>query len=154
MAEDTNLAITFRIVKIMPLSFSIEDEPENNDKADKIFSFTVALAVAINQPAKSLQVLVDVKVFRPAHPDNILSKMQTAYMYQIDNFDALHWTDHSHIPQKLIEALFGISISTTRGVFYAAVKGTYLEDAVMPLFDISQFVPESADSSPVDRGGR
>ena len=138
MAEVQEKSIGFRIAKIISLSFFIEDEPEHNNRIDTLFSFTVTVAHALHGEAKGVQVFVEAKVFRPDAPDNILSKLQVAFIYQVEGYDEYKWLTNEDIPALFASALHTMSISSTRGIFYAYVKGSYLENAIVPIIDVSQ----------------
>ena len=52
------------------------------------------------------------------------------------------WTGKITMPGALAEILNSISISTTRGVMYAAFRGTFLQHAILPIVDPRQLVQE------------
>jgi formate-dependent nitrite reductase membrane component NrfD len=45
---------------------------------------------------------------------------------------------------ETLNTLLGISVSTLRGLMYGAFKGTFLNNALLPLVDIAQIQPERA----------
>jgi len=70
---------------------------------------------------------------------NVFGSISVNNVYQIINFEEAFKLDAQNqyeIPPKLLEAIGSTSLSTTRGIMYSLFKGTFLNNALLPLVDL------------------
>ena len=92
----------------------------------------------------------------PANPDitvtnfnfhsEVLGALSVSCIFDIVNFEDVITVEADgkvNIPQRLIETLNIISISTTRGVMFSTFKGTFLHSAILPIIDPQQLNTDS-----------
>lgn len=137
--EPTRKEIMVRMIKIHTMSFTLQEAavPAKNGQ----YNFTITVRHAEQVEQSLVHVLIDVDVFDPEREKEILSKLEVNYVFNIEDFPNV-WKEHNNdLPIHIRIILNSISISTTRGIFYAYVKGTYLENAILPIVDPQQMVP-------------
>lgn len=72
-----------------------------------------------------------------------LAFFKTALVFEIFEFDEIFKNvgeDKYDIPVGLEILLKSAGISTTRGIIYSEVRGTYLHGAVLPLIDMATLI--------------
>jgi hypothetical protein len=86
-------------------------------------------------------VIVHVEIKNDDH-SVVLGSLSVSCIFEILNFEDVIKVEADgkvNIPQRLIETLNIISVSTTRGVMFSTFKGTFLHGAVLPIIDPKQF---------------
>lgn len=109
------------------------------------FTFKLTLTSRTIDAEKLLMVFVAAEIF----DDNESMKFATitvACIFNIENFDILPKTENQfHIELIDFSTLNAISISTVRGVIWSILKGTYLHNAILPVFNIDDLKLQSPE---------
>jgi hypothetical protein len=115
--------------------------PQSNpEKQDINFNFLVD--IRLSQEKKLAVVSTEVTIF------NLIDKSELAY---IKIFCAFEFPDFENVFKKIEDNVFELpleieillksaGLSTARGVIYSELRGTYLQNAVLPLIDISSII--------------
>jgi len=101
------------------------------------FSFSIGVQTRLDVLPKTLTVVVNVEVISDDQK-NVFGSISVNIVYQIMNFEEafkLNAQYQYEIPPKLVEAVGSTSLSTTRGIMYTLFKGTFLNNALLPLVD-------------------
>jgi hypothetical protein len=144
MAKQKANTYNLNINELKTLSFSIEDEPQDYS-VGTTFTFNLNVGHLVDRINKQIPVLTTVHVYEPDRPTIILSKIQVMAVYLVKEFDVIITAEIPDIPEDLRILLYGISISTTRGIYYSALKGTYLEKAILPIINPQAMVMAEVD---------
>ena len=72
----------------------------------------------------------------------LMAKVAVGYRFDFLNFDQLNLGKNNTLPVDLANSINGLSVSTTRGVFFSQVRGTSLHNVVMPLVDMQKWEQE------------
>lgn len=131
--------INFRFTTIQIISKRVaEMQPEILNKP---FNFQITVEIKVQAPSKLVIAYVYVKILFEGNSESV-ADFTVACGFQIDEFAEYIKTNDAGIaiiPQHFDELIRPISISTARGVIYSDLRGTYLQNAIMPVIFMDQF---------------
>lgn len=130
--------INFRFASIHVISKRF-DELKKED-VGKPFNFQVTLETRVQALQRLVIPYVYVKIMFENNPKSVAS-FTIACAFQIDEFEKfiLANEDGTYVVPDHFDALIRpISISTARGVIASDLRGTYLENAIMPVIFMDQ----------------
>ena len=136
--KDFNVEMQIKAIELLNGSLQLPAEP---NAVVTNFNFNISIESKADAPNKLVFVIVNVEI---KNDDNsiVLGALSVSCIYEIVNFDEVIKIEENgklDIPQRLIETLSIISISTTRGVMFSTFKGTFLHEAILPIIDPKQF---------------
>jgi hypothetical protein len=102
------------------------------------FNFSISLQTRLDAVPKTLTVIINVDVISDDQK-NVFGSISVDNVYQIINFEEafkLNEQNQYDVPTKLLETIGLTSLSTTRGIMYSLFKGTFLNNALLPLIDL------------------
>lgn len=111
-------------------------------KANQPYSFDVRIEINLDEEEKFARhtIMIDI------HQDDdaqILASLQLACIFAIPDM-AKHrevTPDGTPLPEELILLLNTVTIGTARGVLFSEFRGTFLNDATLPVMDPTAFQP-------------
>lgn len=127
----------FVIHGIELMTFSIFPQP-SHDYINESFEFNVQQEPKSNWEKQLVFIFTTVTI-KDTHVHNILANIQVACGFEITSFDDIIKRDKENnflIPHDLNISLNRIAIATTRGILYAQLRGSYLQDTTLPLVPI------------------
>lgn len=127
-----------RAIELLNGSLRVPEAPHNTAVA--AFNFNIGIESKVDAPNKLVFVIVHVEIRNEDH-SLVLGDLSVSCIFEIANFDAVIVMEENgrfRIPDRLIETLNIVSISTTRGVMFSTFKGTFLHGAVLPVIDPAQ----------------
>jgi hypothetical protein len=101
------------------------------------FEFSIQVEQKTDSANKLIQVMVIIQVLLQGKQDKLASLSVLCDFY-ITNYDeALTMTsEESSLVTEFNNTISSISISTSRGVLFTLLKGTYLHQAILPVFSL------------------
>lgn len=138
--KDKEFNVELQIKAIELLNSSIE-LPANPNKPMTNFNFNIGIENRVDVTNKLIFVIVHIEV-KNEDQSIVLGNLSVSCIFKIVNFSdiiKIEIDGKVNIPQKLVETLNSISISTTRGVMFSTFRGTFLHGAVLPIIDPKQF---------------
>lgn len=136
--KDFNAEMQIRAIELLNGSLNL---PTNPNTPVTNFNFNISIESRVDAVNKLVFVIVHVEIKNDDHLV-VLGALSVSCIFEILNFDDVIKVETDgkvDIPQRLIETLNIISISTTRGVMFSTFKGTFLHGAVLPIIDPQQF---------------
>ncbi len=136
--KDFNVELQIKSIELLNGALQL---PSTENTAVTTFNFNISIESKVDVPNKLVFVIVHVEIKNDDH-SLVLGNLSVSCIYEIVNFDVVIKIEENgklDIPQRLIETLNSISISTTRGVMFSTFKGTFLHGAVLPIIDPTQF---------------
>lgn len=135
--KDFNVEMQIRAIELLSGSLNL---PANPNTPVTNFNFNISIESRADAVNKLVFVIVHVEI----NDDHsvVLGALSVSCIFEIVNFEDVIKVEADgkvNIPQRLIETLNSISISTTRGVMFSTFKGTFLHGAVLPIIDPKQF---------------
>lgn len=136
--KDFNVEMQIRAIELLNGSLNL---PANPNTPVTNFNFNISIESRADAVNKLVFVIVHVEIKNDDH-SVVLGALSVSCIFEIVNFEDVIKVEADgkvNIPQRLIETLNVISISTTRGVMFSTFKGTLLHGAVLPIIDPKQF---------------
>lgn len=120
-------------IELLKVQFN---HPEKVIPNDTIFKFDISLEQRYNIEKQLIFVVVTIKILMDETLE--VGSMKINYIYNLSNFANLIKDGKIvDIPTEIAQTLNSISISTTRGVLYSELKGTFLHQSILPLINPS-----------------
>ncbi|PJC63148.1 MAG: hypothetical protein CO022_00770 [Flavobacteriales bacterium CG_4_9_14_0_2_um_filter_32_27] len=140
--------IEFQLINIEILESEIKapTEPLINNI---VFSFDIALEQRFNVEQELIFVICDITVFPQANPEQKLGKYRSNCIFKVNNLNK-YITDNKkvNLSDNFIVTINSVALSTTRGLMFSLFKGTFLQRAILPLLDPSQYKKERNKQKP------
>ena len=141
--QSNEVNIVIRVSDMETLTSEIF-QPTVKKTADE-YNFTLSIRHDIDVPGKSMSVIVSTLLHGRTKDDKLaLLELKLVYAFS----DVTNVFIHNHkenaieMNGQLMLMIYSTSLSTTRGVLYATLKGTSLENAYLPIIDSAQFLPQ------------
>jgi|GEM_PF-2086288 len=135
--------IPFKIRSIQLVDFCIHADVEKpiiipEDNFGKKFSFLVGIEMRADSGRNAVAVRPTITV--SGYEDNIdYASITTQLVFEFEGLSRYFPKGEMKIPQKYIDRMNSIGISTTRGVLWKELESTPLKGAVIPIVDVSLF---------------
>jgi hypothetical protein len=131
--------VTFSIKGVDLLEFWF-NQPKAQGADVKVYHYDILIEHQVNNEHNILLVVTCVELFNEARDFNF-GAIKVGCAFELDDlkkyFD--NKTKKYIIPKGIIEVLNSVSLSTTRGVMFSQLRGTYLHNAVLPIIDPKTF---------------
>jgi|GEM_PF-605159 len=120
--------------------------PDVNVEPVTAYNFNAGIETRLNPTQNAIIVLISIQINSEDLKTNF-AYIKTGCQYKISNFhELINSTPNVAplIPPPLLDVLNSISLSTTRGIMYSQFKGTFLHNAMLPIFDPKAFKQEGS----------
>lgn len=144
---------SFKFVGIDIVSKAISPQPP--DFEGKYFSFDVTAESAVNKQKNWIIQFIRI-IIRDENKSFPLGVFTFACFFEIIDFEKTIISNSEGlyvIPDVLELYLKSAAISTTRGIVWSELKGSYLHFAIMPVIDVRTLVPQK-EKAILDRAGQ
>lgn len=134
--------IAYRFSGIQIISKSLAPMPETSP--DSLgYSFSILLEMKVDEKLKMVSPVVYIKIFYGEIESRLeLASFTVAYYFELPEFEkVMVKTDENAyiIPNELDALMKPIAISTTRGIIYSELRGTYLQSVLLPVVIMDKF---------------
>jgi hypothetical protein len=131
--------LSFKLVTIEVLE-SILNQPLIPITGANIFQYDISLEQRISAGEGVIMAICSINILNDAR-DQQLSRIKSSCIFSVSNLDS--YTDKKSkiviVPEDFRVKLNSIAISTTRGIMFSFLKGTYLHNAILPIVDVHSF---------------
>lgn len=105
-------------------------------------NFLINTNLEIEAETNNAHIYIDVKsnVFY-RKKDKLIGKMRTRTTFNFKELKKFLKDDKVHFPQQLMETLYSIAYSTTRGAFDTVGKGILDKNPLMPVVELKKLLP-------------
>lgn len=127
----------FKLHGIELISFSVQPQPASEHAKDA-FEFNINQQHKTNAEKKIIIVFVSIHI-REAGKEPSLASLNIACGFEILSFDDTvkkNAKGEYVIPHDLSTTLSRISIATARGILYSQLRGSYLQNATLPILPV------------------
>jgi hypothetical protein len=141
--------INITLQRIDLVSKSIEVPPANLISPDEI-SFNFVVDIKLGAPEKLAVVVTDISILWPKEDNKRLAFFKTVCVFHFPGFDEIFTAIEDgryEIPFDIEVMLKTTGLSTTRGMIYSDIKGTYLHGALLPLVDINKIIRDDREKA-------
>lgn len=135
--EDVKQERAFKIHGIELISFSIQPQQAGEYRKDS-FEFNIQQEQKTNVP-KHLIIVFTTVTIRERGKNTLLANLEVACGFEIPSFESIIKRDKNRdflIPHDLNVVVNRISIATTRGILYTHLRGSYLQNSILPVLPI------------------
>lgn len=137
--------LSFRIVTIEILESSL-NPPKEPLSGTNTFQFDISLEQRINISENMIIVVCSVSILNE-NKDQRLAFLKSSCIYSVDNLR--DYSDEKsnkiNLPNDFSISLNSIAISTTRGLIFSFLRGTFLHNAILPVVNPSSFEIKKPD---------
>ncbi len=137
--------LTFKIVTIEIME-SILNQPLAPILEGNIFQFDISLEQRINSSEGFVIVLCTINILNNSR-DQQLSRIKSSCIFAVNDLDS--YTDKKtgivNLPEDFRVNLNSIAISTSRGIMFSFLRGTYLHNAILPIVNPTAFILNKPD---------
>lgn len=141
MKDQEKISITFRIKEIELLETELKT-PAQQLPENALFHFEINIEHRVNVELNLIIVFCTVNILNESK-GNQLGMIKVACVFVIENIQEFIDPETKAINLQLpfLTSLNSITISTVRGVMFSTFKGTFLNNAILPILDPTQLVP-------------
>lgn len=134
--------IEFQLINIEILESEIK-APKESLPSNIVFSFDITLEQRFNIERELIYVICDITTFPQDNPEQKLGKYRSSCIFKVNDLNK-YITENKkvNLPENFIVTINSVAISTTRGLIFSLFKGTFLQAAILPLLDPSQYKKE------------
>lgn len=137
-----NPKIGLRFIGIHTVSKDMFEMPSDfPNSATHQFNFEIKAETKVQAEKSIVMSVVHVTISETNKPLK-LAKVVTACLFEIEDFvNVIKKNDNDlyHIPDQLEALIRPVAISTVRGIIYSEFRGTYLNNAIMPIVFMDTF---------------
>lgn len=138
--EEENIEFQLINIEILESEIKTPKEPLSNNI---IFSFDIGLEQRFNIEQELIFVVCDITIFPQNNPKQKLGKYRSSCNFKVNNLSKyITESKKINLSEKFIVTINSVALSTTRGLMYSLFKGTFLQGAILPLLDPSQYKKE------------
>lgn len=121
--------------------------PENEN-----FNFDIKAQSLVNHDKKLIIIITQVSIMGLQNSLK-LAHFVIAVAFIVQEFDEIIKLDGEHhvLPNELDNLLKSISVSTARGIIFSELRGTYLNNAVLPIVSVATFKPTEGSIIPLGK---
>lgn len=143
--DDKKLITSLQLKAIEMLGFSLKPPATPNISLER-FNFNIELESRVDTINTTIFIIVHIDI-NSEDQKQLLGSLTLSCIYNILNFDEIITPNAegeiTSLPAPLMEMLSSISISTARGVMFSTFKGTFLQNALLPIIDTAKVNSES-----------
>lgn len=135
--RELKVEINLKGIEILNSSFQLPTIPVANIK-QYLYNINFESRVDVDKNLVFLVVGIEIKSEEQTF---ILGTLAVSCIFEILNFKDVVINNEDGqiiIPDKLLETMNIISLSTTRGIMFMTFKGTFLHNALLPIIDPKQ----------------
>lgn len=130
---------TFKIV-VIEIIESILNQPPAPFLDGHMFQFDISLEQRIISKENAIIVICTIGILND-NRDQQLSRVKSSVIFEV--VDLENYTDKKsgevNLPEEFRVSLNSIAISTSRGIMFSFLRGTYLHNAILPIVNPSAF---------------
>lgn len=137
-----NIPVNIRFDSARLLDFHVTDYAKSLKDLISPFKYECVFTPShlLDHEAKTLNVSISVEIFNLETKDK-MGHINTSFTFYISNFSELVTIDNNGqeiIFAPLLPMVFGICLSTTRGMCLMACLGTKISNLILPVVDIGK----------------
>ncbi|MES2479071.1 MAG: hypothetical protein V4561_08285 [Bacteroidota bacterium] len=141
--EDSPQNYTFVLKRIDLIEKSLRIFNKKDKKVD--YDYGISLQIIPSPSENQSFNIMSVKIFPKGQEKEIIATVRLGFVFEIFNLEkmAVKNEDGSvSLPSKLLDLLNAVVIGTMRGVLFSELRGTQLDDVILPVIDPSKFQRE------------
>jgi|GEM_PF-2669449 len=138
-----DIKVNLKVAKV--LSFSLTDYARELKEAvpGGLYEFTTDVRYGIRESEQSITATITI-VVRTMSDKKELATIETYFLFYFENYSELAVKENQTITVETPVLMFiaQASVATTRGMLIAKLDNTIISDAVLPIIDTNNLIPE------------
>ena len=137
--------LSFKIKTIIILESNL-NKPNVSIESASVYQYDISLEQSIRIKECLMDVICRIEIWTDAR-DQQLANLKSRFIYNVDNLEN-YWdkkTNKPNLPDDFRVSLNSVAISTSRGLMFSFLKGTYLHDAILPVVNPYAFKIENLE---------
>lgn len=141
--EDSQSSYSFVLKRIDLIEKSLNVYYKKEKKIE--YDYQISLRIAPSPEENQSLHLMSVTIIPKGNEKDILATVTLAFTFTIFDLQSIAKVNEDGIalPDNLLNLLNAVVIGTMRGVLYSELRGTPVEDAILPVLDPSKFQREA-----------
>jgi hypothetical protein len=137
--ESNQQTYSFSLKRIDLIEKSLRVYSKKEKKVD--YDYGISLQIIPNPPDNQSFHIMSVNIFPKGQEKDIIATVRLGFIFEIFDLENIAITNDEGItlPEGLLNLLNAVVIGTMRGVIFSELRGTQLDDAVLPVLDPSKF---------------
>lgn len=140
MKKAEQIGFQIKAIELLNLSLS---SPLTSLSNTEVFQFEVSIEHKIRKENPLVFVICNVNIFDESKA-NLYGNIRTSCTYEVQGLSKSmkKGEQQFELPDELVSTLNSISISSLRGVMFSNFRGTFLQNAILPIIDPAHLKPE------------
>ncbi len=137
--------LAFRIKTIEILESNIH-RSNVSIEGTTVYQYDISLEQRISLKECLINVTCGIEIWTDKR-DQQLANLKSGFIYTVENLES-YWdkkTGKPDLPEDFRVSLNSVAISTSRGIMYSFLKGTYLHGAILPVVNPYAFKIENLE---------
>lgn len=150
MKEAKNIEFSIKGILVTKFSLDLKEELIKMQAQEPNFNEYTFEVNVLNQgyiKENILNSMISMKVFLDKEKKTELGNISISNIFEINNLNEfVNEKENSlNLPDSFEASIIGISLSHTRAIFITKCAGTFLQNAVMPILNPSEFLKINTD---------
>lgn len=149
MSDKNKLQLQFGIKEIKIINFSLNNSIEIQElPSDHPYTFEINASPNFNKIDKIIGVVFNVKIFVTPKKEKNVCKLSLLMNFHILNFDkvVIEEGENIMVPDPVMHHLIALTLSTTRGVLFDKLQGSFLSKIILPIIDVTKLTKNKIES--------
>lgn len=145
------IQLKFSIKQIQVFNFILDSSPKHQSLSpDHQYTFEINSGVLVDNKQKIIGVDFNSKIFTSAKKNDKVCELSVRIIFSINNFDEIIIKKGKKfvIPDLISQHLIAVTVSTTRGILYEKVQGSFLSNVIMPIINVTN-LKKVKDAKPI-----
>lgn len=137
--------LTFKIKSIEIFESNL-NKPNVPMNGAAVYQYDISLEQRINIEERLINVTCGIEIWTELR-DQRLAHIKSGFIYAVDNLES-YWdkkTSKPNLPEDFRVSLNSVALSTSRGIMFSFLKGTYLHNAILPVVNPYSFKIENPE---------
>ncbi|MCK9424823.1 MAG: hypothetical protein M0Q21_02165 [Ignavibacteriaceae bacterium] len=147
-STEKKVELLFKIQGIHISNFSLDNSLSRQSLApDHSYAFEINAGTLIDASLKIIGVDFITRIFTSQTKDDKVCELSLRISYAIQNFESFTTIekDKVTIPEQLMHHLIALTISTTRGILFEKLQGSFLSKIILPTINVSSLNKMNSD---------
>lgn len=137
--NDNNQSFSFALKQIDLIEKSLRLLNKKEKKVD--YDYDISLQLMPDPSLNQSFHFISVNIFTKGQEKDFIATFKLGFVFEIPNLETIATTNDegATLPEDLLNLLNAVVIGTMRGVIFSELRGTQLDDAILPVLDPSKF---------------
>lgn len=139
MTKKKNKTLSIKYISLNVLNYYQHDIGEYNVKKDEVIEYIIDNGVKLLEELEQIHLMTTVKL-SIKEKDTIFCELKVLSKFEVKTFsDVILRKNEStySVPDTLMSKLTTIALGTIRGVLHEKLRGTILQNELLPLIDLN-----------------